>query len=534
MPILPEPSDNLKLTIPTKKLTIGMACHDDYNGVYFSIIAIRSNLTEEQRKWVDFVVIDNNPTSPHGEKTKLSCTDMGPSVKYVPCTDKISTSIRDQVFLHGAGEWVLCIDCHVVVPCWTINHILSFISDPARTSSKDLYHGPMVTDCGASLSTHMDMVWREGFYGTWQYDTEKMKGTEPFEIPSHGMAFFLCRRDAWLGFCPEFREFGGEEGYIHKKFRLFGAKVWCVPQFAWYHRFHRVEHNYPRSVGGKIKNYIRAAIDLGEDPATIMEAFKQYHPHELVNYRNTVLVEMALRKPAISVITKFHFRTECLPEALESFLRQTLKNSQMVIVNNNPKTKVVFEHPRVKIINMETEPESIYQVVEAGLRAADADWVTFLDDDDLAMPNYLASYLPYLNGPFDRVIHERHGQSGLSKFGQIANHGVSNIHAVRRDFLLDSAITRPEKRGAEWVAFDQDMVKGARLAHLIPRDDQIHIYRWGGVRRHMSAQTRVWSEMRAQMNAIPVPEVVNLVPGYSQDWEAAVLGHAPAVVAPEA
>ncbi|MGL1784034.1 hypothetical protein ACSTG0_23510, partial [Vibrio parahaemolyticus] len=61
----------------------------------------------------------------------------------------------------------------------------------------------------------------------------------PFEIPMQGMGLFACRRDAWAGFNPDFRGFGGEEGYIHEKFRQRGGKVLCLPFLRWMHRFNR-------------------------------------------------------------------------------------------------------------------------------------------------------------------------------------------------------------------------------------------------------------------------------------------------------
>ena len=533
-------------TAGSNRLTIGMACHDDMDGVYFTLTTFKANLTPAQREYVDFVVVDNNPTSAHGELTALVCCDLGHTVKYVPYTDKISTSVRDQVFQHGKGDWVLCVDCHVVVPHSAINAILAFISNPELAESQDLYHGPMVSDCASSVSTHLDLIWRDKFYGTWQWDRTMMgevpTGTHdnghpkfdgppviepgpevpPIEIPSHGMAFFLCRRNAWIKFCPEFQEFGGEEGYIHKKFRKYGSKCWLVPQFLWYHRYHRLHRGYPASDVARIKNFMRGALDLGEDAEHVMQGFSMYHRKDLEQCLSEVRTEIAARKPLISVITKFHFRTECLPEALESFLRQTLTQSEMVIVNNNPKTRVVFDHPRVKIVNMESEPESIYQVVEIGLRAASADWVTFLDDDDVLMPNYLAAYLPFLSGPYDRVAPNRHGQASMAEFHQIANGGCSNIHAVRREFLLAGAITDPTKRRGDWVSFDQDMVADARSIALTPRDDQVLIYRWGKVRRHMSAQTRDWLKMRSEMNIIDVPSEYTPVPRWSVDWQAQV------------
>ena len=54
-----------------------------------------------------------------------------------------------------------------------------------------------------------------------------------------GMGLFSCRRAAWPGFNPRFRGFGGEEGYLHEKFRQSGAQTLCLPFLGWVHRFSR-------------------------------------------------------------------------------------------------------------------------------------------------------------------------------------------------------------------------------------------------------------------------------------------------------
>jgi hypothetical protein len=61
----------------------------------------------------------------------------------------------------------------------------------------------------------------------------------PFEVPMQGMGLFACRRGAWPGFNEAFRGFGGEEGYIHEKFRRAGARTLCLPFLRWVHRFNR-------------------------------------------------------------------------------------------------------------------------------------------------------------------------------------------------------------------------------------------------------------------------------------------------------
>ena len=58
----------------------------------------------------------------------------------------------------------------------------------------------------------------------WGDDPRGADPTAPgFDIPMHGLGLFACRRAAWPGFHPKFRGFGGEEGYIHEKFRQCGG-----------------------------------------------------------------------------------------------------------------------------------------------------------------------------------------------------------------------------------------------------------------------------------------------------------------------
>ena len=66
-------------------------------------------------------------------------------------------------------------------------------------------------------------------WGIWATDPRGVDPEgEPFEIPMQGMGVFSCRKEAWLGFNPAFRGFGGEEGYIHEKFRQARSAAACA------------------------------------------------------------------------------------------------------------------------------------------------------------------------------------------------------------------------------------------------------------------------------------------------------------------
>ncbi|MHC4091684.1 MAG: hypothetical protein ACYSVY_15690 [Planctomycetota bacterium] len=86
----------------------------------------------------------------------------------------------------------------------------------------------------------------------------------PFEIPAQGLGLFTCRKDAWLGFNEHFRGFGGEEWYIHDKFRQAGHHVTCLPSLRWVHRFGRPGGTkYSLSLWNKVRNYVIGHNELG-------------------------------------------------------------------------------------------------------------------------------------------------------------------------------------------------------------------------------------------------------------------------------
>lgn len=257
-----------------KKLTIGSAVYDDFDGIYFSYQSLRLN---NQDIWddLDFLIIDNNPDSAQGKATKSLC-EKTRNMRYVPYTEKKSTAVRNKIFEHAEGKFCMSIDCHVLFEAGTIKKLISYFEKNPET--KDLFHGPMLYDVinGHDPTTHMEPVWRDHMFGTWGYDK---RGNDPenppFEIPMHGLGIFACKTDEWLGFSDDFVGFGGEEGYIHKKFQQQGRKVWCLPFLRWLHRFDRPNGvKYPLLLEDRIKNYFIGHAELGLPYDDIIDHFK--------------------------------------------------------------------------------------------------------------------------------------------------------------------------------------------------------------------------------------------------------------------
>jgi hypothetical protein len=267
----------------TPALTIGMATYDDFDGVYFTLQALRlyHDLAD-----TELLVVDN-----YGCQYTKDLVSNWAGGTYLLATDIVGTAAaRDLVFSRANGSTVLCCDSHVLFEPGAIARLRQFYVDNPECT--DLLQGPMVYDDGRLIATHFEPVWRDQMWGTWATDERGYdRDGEPFDIPMQGLGAFACRTDTWPGFHPEFRGFGGEEGYIHEKFRRAGRRCLCVPWLRWMHRFGRPKGTpYPLTVEAKLRNYVIGHSELGLDLSPVLEHFSQYIPADRVAH----LAEQAL------------------------------------------------------------------------------------------------------------------------------------------------------------------------------------------------------------------------------------------------
>lgn len=297
-------------------LTIGMAVVDDYKGLWATVQSLRlhHDLTGCQ-----LIVVDNNPESRDGKRCKNLIEHWVKEIefKYVPAAEIRGTAYpRQLIFDHATKPYVMCIDSHVFLSPGSITALKDFYSqNPDFTG---LVQGMMVYDDLKTVATHFSDYWREAMWGTWEsawlcpckasvtvfdncssihnppselietevlcpkcgnrgfvpYSTSirhlvqrgftQVDATydgQPFEIPSMGLGMFASKKDAWPGFNPLFRGFGGEEWYIHLKYKKRLDKTICIPQIKWNHRFTDISE-YPNPLNERIFNYIVGHLEL--------------------------------------------------------------------------------------------------------------------------------------------------------------------------------------------------------------------------------------------------------------------------------
>lgn len=265
-----------------RKLTIGMAVHDDLDGLYFTIQSIRM-FHKEVLNDIEFVVIDNNPSGTHSKCIREFIDWIEEPVQYLPFTKYNSTIVRNKIFELADTPYVLSIDSHVLIEPGAIKKLIDFYEN--NQDNGNLLQGPLLYDNMRGISTHFDLIWQSNMWGVWGDDKrgEDPNGP-PFEIPAQGLGLFSCRKNAWLGFNKEFRGFGGEEGYIHKKYKKNGKTTLCLPFLRWNHRFYRPNGvSYPNDLTQRFRNYMIGFKELGLDTSELKSHFKASISNDIID-----------------------------------------------------------------------------------------------------------------------------------------------------------------------------------------------------------------------------------------------------------
>jgi len=290
-----------------RPVTIGMATYNDFDGVYLTIMSALHQHGEEFD--LKFVVVDNNPESEDGRANVAFCNKVG--AKYVPETSRVSTGVRNRVFEEAETDFVICVDSHVQIQNGGIAALMAVADQhtdrPVILQGPLLYEGWLL-DKPEMKHRHVSTHWAEewgfhadgrpyGMYGKFAYDARFEEG-KPFPIPMQGLGMFACWRKFWLGFSPLFNDFGGEEGYIHDKFRRMGGDCLCVPQAGWTHRFEKVgRKRKPHSMDQLCLNYLLGRIENQKPIEDVIEHFRGILPKGRVEeIRDQAYSEIQKRK----------------------------------------------------------------------------------------------------------------------------------------------------------------------------------------------------------------------------------------------
>ena len=197
----------------------------------------------------------------------------------------------------------------------------------------------------------------------------------------------------------------------------------------------------------------------------------------------------------LSILVLTWKRQHLLEEAIESFLKQTNVNSEMVIINDDPNVNYMFHHPRVKIHNV-PKFEKFMEKLKWGFDQCHYTHMYRLDDDDLLMPTAVDTVL--------KVIDANPGQD----LYQAANHWYVGIHDSLNNGVGSGVNTGNtfSKKFIDWLDWENAPEPPGEdhwmcyYPHIKRHEfkESTMIYRWGGSVSHLTHKPKTKSMQEYQ------------------------------------
>ncbi len=461
------------------RLTVGLATYRDFDGVYFTMQSLRAHHGNN----FDILVLDNAPE--RCIRTEQVTRAVGGIYYHRPDLTGTSKS-RDALFHLAQTPWVMVCDSHVLFEPGAILELLKLIEKPDYTH--DFFTGPLVWDDGKGVSTHWRQTTPPGLWGVWEGGLED---GNPFDIPMQGLGCFAMAKDAWPGFHPLSRGFGGEEGYIHEKVRRAGGRVLCVPQLRWRHRFRDIggwDKNptpYPALTADHVFNLLVQHRELGiEAEESIHKDFgnqQKLPPQEwerLVAEAKAVqpFGEQAKGTARQTIIGIWYTDNTAPPQLLANSLRsisisakQTWRHEVALVACGWEKPQgfpenVLFVH--FKGERKRSHATIVAQIIEALEAGPLGEIISFLEHDVIYPENYfqrigdafannpsapVVSNLDYigLNAQGWQPVKERH--EPMHQLSMRTAFALENMKRVAREAESGSALLEPQGDRSNWV-----------------------------------------------------------------------------------
>lgn len=191
--------------------------------------------------------------------------------------------------------------------------------------------------------------------------------------------------------------------------------------------------------------------------------------------------------PFISCKCITYGRVDLLEESIESFIKQEYPGKkELIIVNDYPLQKLVYNHPDVKIYNLDSTFSTIGEKENFAVSKCSAEIIAVWDDDDVALPNHLTNIAKFFTPESDLLHWERGVLFNEPKISAITGLGNSGIVYSKR--IWQRLGGHPLENAGYDMSFVVSIKNLSRNIVLAsPADSEVSwFYMWGGRGYHMS------------------------------------------------
>ena len=195
--------------------------------------------------------------------------------------------------------------------------------------------------------------------------------------------------------------------------------------------------------------------------------------------------------PFISCKCITYGRVDTLEEAIYSFLIQDYPadKCELVIVNDYPQQKLIFDHPQVTIYNLDETFTTIGEKENYAIERCSEDLIAVWDDDDVALSNHLSNIAKHWKEDTNII----HWETGVfyNEPSITAIKGIGNSGIVYSKKVWEQIGRSPiENAGGDMTLVNKIHALGRQ--HVVdvkmPDSEASWFYMWGGRGYHQSGQ----------------------------------------------
>lgn len=192
--------------------------------------------------------------------------------------------------------------------------------------------------------------------------------------------------------------------------------------------------------------------------------------------------------PLISCKCTTYGRTHLLEEALQSFLLQEWEGeSELIIVNDYPLQKLIYNHPRIHIYNLDKTFSSIGEKENFAIERCSGDLIAVWDDDDIAMSNHLSNIQKYWKEDTN-ILHWGNGVY-YNEPEITALTGLGNSGIVYSKKAWEAIGKSPLENAGGDMTLVERLHKLGNVVHAFPPNNEVSWwYMWGGRGYHQSGE----------------------------------------------
>lgn len=229
--------------------------------------------------------------------------------------------------------------------------------------------------------------------------------------------------------------------------------------------------------------------------------------------------------PSVSCLCPTYGRVHALNEAVHSFLSQDYEGKkELIILNDLSEQKIIFDHPDVKVVNVDKHIKPLGKKFNETAALASGDIYLVWEDDDIYLPHRISYSVKNMrNGLF----HTGQGyfEEAPQKIIRSRNLFHANLAIHKGVFWSVNGYSLVDWSGIDTMLFEDLKRRYGEFSSDIADEDVYYIYRWSTTGYHAS----FWSNNNVSVIAedyvrgkildgsIPTGDIV-LNPAWSYDY----------------